>query len=166
MPLVDVGNANQMTGIVCFAFAAAACAHAGRRGGRAWRALAWTQAAFCLEIVVNARHRLHGLVDDVLQSHGWYAGRTPWQLGLLAVVAVLTAVCASFVWRGGSGDRLATTALAASLAVLAAFAVEAVSLHVVDAWMYAPAGPLLAVVVGWIVASTVVIAAALGSARR
>ena len=164
--LVDIGNPNQMTGIACFALATAACAYAARRGSHAWRALAWTQAAFCLEIVVSLRHRLHDFIDTMLQDQGWYAERTPWQLGLLAVVAVLTIACLPFAWRGARGDRLATIALAASLAVAASFAFEAVSLHGVDAWMYARVGPLLAVVVGWIAASLVVIAAALAFARR
>ena len=166
MSLVDLGNVNQMTGIVCFALAAGACALAARRGGRAWRTLAWTQAAFCLEIVINARHRLHNVVDDVLRDHDWYAGRTPWQLGLLAFVAVIAVVCVPIAWRSARGDQLATIALAASLAVATSLTVEAVSLHGVDAWMYAPVGPLFAVVVGWVAASMVVIAAALSAARR
>jgi hypothetical protein len=166
MPLVEIGNVNQMAGIVCFALAAGACVLAARRGSRAWRTLAWIQAAFCLEIVINARHRLHNLVDDVLRDHGWYAERTPWQLGLLAVVAVVAVVCVPIAWRAARGDRFATIAMAASLLVATSMAVEAVSLHALDAWMYAQGGPLFAVVLGWIVASTVVIAAALGSTRR
>ncbi len=166
MPLVDIANANQMTGIVCFALATAACTHAARNGSRAWRALAWTQAAFCLEIVLNTRHRLHNLVDDALQAHGWYAARTPWQIGLLAAVALVAVVCVPVAWRSARGDRLATIALVATLVVATSTAVQAVSLHAVDAWMYASGLGLLPVVYGWIAASTVVIAAALGSTRR
>lgn len=166
MPLLDIGNVNQMTGIVCFALATGACVLAARCGRRAWPMLAWMQAAFCLEIVINARHRLHDVVDDVLRDHGWYAARTPWQIGLLAVIALLAIACVPIAWRMARGDRLATIALSASLVVATSLTVEAVSLHGVDTWMYAPVGPLLAVVVGWIAASLVVIAAALGSVRR
>jgi len=166
MPLLDIGNVNQMTGIVCFAIAAAACALAARRGSRAWRTLAWVQAVFCLEIVINARHRLHDLVDDVLRDHGWYAGRTSWQLGLLTIVAVVAVACVPIAWRIARGDGLERIAVAASFAVATSMAVEGVSLHVVDARMYAPGGALLPVVVGWIAASAVVIAAALGATRR
>ncbi len=164
--LVDFGNPQQMTGIACFALATAACTLAARNGSRAWRALAWTQAAFCLEIVFNFRHRLHDAIDTGLRDHGWYAGRTPWQLGLLAIVAVFLTVCVPFAWRIGRGDRLALVAVAASLAVVAMLTVEAVSLHVIDAWMYSRVGPLLWVVVGWAAASLVVTVAALVAARR
>jgi hypothetical protein len=164
--LIDPANPNQLTGIACFALAAAACTYAARRGSRAWRALAWTNAAFCLEIVISGRHRLHDFVDDVLRDHGWYAGRTPWQIGLLVVVAALALVCLPPAWRGVRGDRLATIALAASLVVAMSMMVEAVSLHAVDAWLYAPGAVLLPVVFGWIVASTVVVGAALGAGRR
>lgn len=166
MRLFDIGNVNQVTGIACFALAAGACALAARRGGRAWRTLAWMQAVFCLEIVVNARHRLHNVVDDMLRDHGWYAQRTPWQLGLLTVVAIVAVVCVPIAWRIARGDPLARVALAASLVVAASMTVEAVSLHVVDGFMYAGGAMLLPVVVGWIVASAVVIAAALGATRR
>ncbi len=166
MPILDIANVNQMSGIVCFALAAAACTLAARRGSHAWRTLAWVQAAFCLEIVINARHRLHDVVDDVLREHGWYAGRTPWQLGLLAAVAVLAVACAPIAWRTARGDWLARIAVVASFAVATSMAVEGVSLHVVDARMYAPGSALLPVVVGWIAASAVVIAAALGATRR
>ncbi len=165
--LVDFGNPQQMTGIACFATAAAACALAARRGRRAWRALAIVQAAFCLEIVFSTRHRVHDLVDTALREHDWYAGRTPWQLGMLVIVAGVFAACAPFAWRlARSGGAPAAVAMAASLAVFALLSVEAVSLHAIDAWMYARIGPLLAVVVGWVAASLIVTVAALVAARR
>lgn len=164
--LIDFANPNQLAGIACFALAAAACTYAARRGSRAWGALAWTHAAFCLEIVISSRHRLHDVVDEVLRDHGWYAGRTPWQIGLLVAIAALALACLPPAWRGVRGDRLATIALIASLVVATSMLVEAVSLHAVDAWLYAPGAALLPVVFGWIAASMVVVGAALGAGRR
>jgi hypothetical protein len=165
--LVDFGNPQQMTGIACFATATAACVLAARRGQRAWRVLAVVQAVFCLEIVFSARHRVHDLVDAALRDHDWYAGRTPWQLGLLVIVAALFVAVAPFAWRlARSGGPAAAAATIASLAVFALLSVEAVSLHAIDRWMYARIGPLLAEVVGWLAASLVVTVAALVAARR
>ncbi len=166
MPFVDLGNINQTTGIVCFALAAVACGYAARGDRRAWRMLAWMQASLCLEVMINARHRLHDVVDDMLRAQGWYAGRTPWQVGLLAVIALAFVVLVPIAWRTVRSDRPATIALAASLVTVVSMAVEAVSLHGVDGWMYASVGPWLAVVAGWIVATAVVIVAALLSVRR
>ncbi len=159
--LLDLGNPNQVTGTACFALAALASAAAARRGERAWIVLAGMNVAFCLEIVFGLRHRLHNVVDVALQQAGWYAGRTPWQVALLLAVAFAIVISAPSVWRAARGNGLAKTALLASFAVFASFAVEAVSLHDVDAWMYAPVGPLLAVVVGWAGAATIVTVAAL-----
>lgn len=165
--LVDFGNPQQMTGIAGFATAAAACALAARGGRRIWRVLAIVQAAFCLEIVFSTRHRVHNLVDAALREHDWYAGRTPWQLGILVIVAGVLAACTLFAWRlARGGGAPAAVAIAASLTVFALLTIEAVSLHAVDAWMYARIGPLLAVVVGWVAASLVVTVAALVAARR
>lgn len=165
--LVDFGNPQQMTGIACFATAAAACGLAARRGGPVWRVLAVVQAAFCLEIVFSTRHRMHDLIDAALREHDWYVGRTPWQLGMLALVVLVFAAGAPFAWRlARSGGRPAAVAMAASLAVFALLSVEAVSLHAIDAWMYARIGPLLAEVIGWLAASLVVTVAALVAARR
>lgn len=166
MTIDGPANPTQLTGIVCFALASAACGFAARRGSRAWLALALAQAAFCIEIVVGSRHRIHGAVVALLQDHGWYSGRTPWQFGLLAIVALLAmAAAALWAWRGRRRDRLVTTALVASVAVAASFAIEAVSLHDVDGLIYRRVGPLLAIALAWIAASAVVAFAALRRAR-
>jgi len=159
------GNPTQWTGLACFAASAAACIVAARRRPRPWRSLAIAQAACFAEILFGGRYLVHGAVDDVLQAAGWYPSRTPLQLGLLVVVAALTAIAVGVGWRAGRGDTPARLATVATVVVVAQFTIETVSLHDVDSFMYAPVGPLLIGALGWIAAATVVTFAALRAAR-
>jgi hypothetical protein len=149
--MIEVGdiNATQLAGLLAFGAAALACARAARaRQQRLWWKLAAISTGFALEAVLGLRHRLRGAVDIWLQGEGLYDSRTPAQIGLLVLCALLLAWA---VWglaglrRAGPHARVAATACAVTLCL---FVIEAISLHGVDALMYANIGPVRAV--GWV----------------
>jgi hypothetical protein len=149
--MIEVGdiNATQLAGLLAFGAASLACARAARaRQQRLWLKLAAISTGFALEAVLGLRHRLRGAVDIWLQGEGLYDSRTPAQIGLLVLCALLLAWA---VWglaglrRAGPHARVAATACAVTLCL---FVIEAISLHGVDALMYANIGPVLAV--GWV----------------
>jgi hypothetical protein len=149
--MIEVGdiNATQLAGLLAFGAASLACARAARaRQQRLWWKLAAISTGFALEAVLGLRHRLRGAVDIWLQGEGLYDSRTPAQIGLLVLCALLLAWA---VWglaglrRAGPHARVAATACAVTLCL---FVIEAISLHGVDALMYANIGPVRAV--GWI----------------
>ena len=152
--MIEVGdiNATQLAGLLAFGVAALACARAARaRGQRLWWKLAAVSAGLALEAVLGLRHRLREGVDTWLQTQGWYDSRTPAQIGLLVLCALLLAWA---LWglaglrRAGVHARVAATACAVALRL---FVIEAISLHGVDALMYANIGPVRLVGWAWVV---------------
>lgn len=175
MPLLPI-NPTQWLGLCAFAVAAAACVRAARRCGRPWTGLAWWQAACAAEVVIDLRQRVHGGVDAWLAAHGAYATRLPLQVGLLALA--LSGMAGGVWWaaagarRDGPAQSLSqslslflalTLARAASTAAVMLFVVESISLHAIDALMFTPIGPVLAVGWMWTAAAVVIIAAALSA---
>jgi len=162
-------NPTQWLGLCAFALAAAACVRAATRCGRPWTGLAWWQAACAAEVVIDLRQRVHGGMDAWLAAHGAYATRLPLQVGLLSLAL---AGMAGGVWWAAAGMRrdgpAASLARTASLAAVMLFVVESISLHAIDALMFAPLGPVLAIGWMWAAAAALVIAAALTAspARR
>jgi hypothetical protein len=159
-------NPTQLTGLVAFALAAIGCAHAARRRPWPWRGLMAAQLACFGEIVIGLRLRVHDVVDAVLQAQGLYASRVALQFGLVAVALALAIACilAALRWRGADAD--AARALAATAGAVSLFVVESISLHGIDAIMYASVGPVLMIALLWATAAMIVTASALRSARR
>jgi hypothetical protein len=159
-------NPTQLTGLLAFALATAACVIAARRGGaqraRWWR-MAALQALCFLEVLLGFRHRAHDLVDALLQARGWYAARGPLQVALLAAALCLAALTFVALIRLRRVDTSVWTAAAATAAALWLFAIEMVSLHAVDAVMYIRLGPLLLIGACWAACAAVVAWAALRS---
>lgn len=154
-------NPTQWLGQASFAVAAVACASAARWQPRPWRGLAVAQALCFIELMVELRLRSHDGVDSWLRGRGWYATRGSLQLLLLAVVAVVVlVVTAALVVRWRRRDPAGALAIAATAAVVAAFLVETVSLHRVDAAMYAQFGRVMAVGWFWCAGACVATAAA------
>lgn len=154
-------NPTQWLGVAAFALSAAACTRAAARCGRSWAGLAWLQVACAAEVVVNLRQHLHGAADGWLAMHGEYATRLPLQMALVAVtLAGLAGGVGSALAGSRSGGAAATLARAATCAAITLFIVESISLHAVDAVMFAPFGPVLAVGWMWAAAAGVVIVAA------
>lgn len=156
----------QLTGLLAFGCAALACAFAGRVGReRRWWGLAGVSSVCMLEVALGLRHRAHDLVDSLLRAGGWYDARSPAQVLLLAIVALLAA--ASLGWltslRGTAAE--VRVGAAAGMTALWLFGIEAISLHAVDALMYARIGPVLAIGWSWAALALVIAAAALVAAK-
>ena len=158
-------NATQATGLAallaaCVLAALAAKAHHGR-DRHVWAALALVHALLMLDILVGARYALHDAVDDYLVFLGLYGVRRILQAFLLLALAMMIAGTLVWIWRTPVYAAIvrarARTAAAATLAVAAVFAIETISLHQIDAFLYAHIGPVL--VIGWLWASTALVVA-------
>ena len=159
-------DANVVAGLSAFGAAALACLRSslGRaRSAALWGALAALQAACALEILLNLRYRFRNAILPLMQERGWYASRTTWQgAAIIAALLVGTALVA-WAWRRHRGDGAALGAIAGTALALMLLAVETISLHRVDAVMYADAGPLVLLAWAWIGAAAIVIASALAA---
>ena len=148
-------NPTQLAGLLAFAASTIACAWAAQRkhsGG--WAALAAVHAALWLDILLNARHRLHDAVNAGLGALGLYESRV-W---LQAVLLLALAAVALRVWRAG---RSAGVALGATLVLIALVLVAAISWHESDRVLYTHLGPLLLIAYAWLACAAVVVWSAL-----
>ena len=156
-------DASAVAGLSAFAAAAAACLRVSlRRAGLAalWGTLAALHAAWALEIVLNLRHRFRGAIVPLLQDRGWYASRSAWQGAAIVVALLIGSALAAWLWRRHRDDGAALGAIAGTALALMLLVVETISLHRVDAVMYAEAGPLKLIAWAWIGAAAIVIASA------
>jgi hypothetical protein len=159
-------DANAVAGLSAFAAAAAACLRVSLRRGRSaalWGTLAALHAAWALEIVLNLRYRFRAAIIPLLQDRGLYASRTAWQGAAIVVAGLLGTALAAWAWRRHRDDRAALGAIAGTALALMLLVVETISLHRVDAVMYAQAGPLLLLPWAWSGAAAIVIASALAA---
>ena len=159
-------DANAIAGLSAFAAAAAACLRVSLRRGRSaalWGTHAALHAAWALEIVLNLRYRFRAAILPLLQDRGLYGSRTAWQGAAIVVALLIGAALAAWAWRRHRGDGAALGAIAGTALALMLLVVETISLHRVDAVMYAEVGPLVLLAWAWIGAAAIVIASALGS---
>lgn len=163
-------NPTQAAGLIGFGLAAAAAGLAARRtsigtGRRGWRAIAALQALCVAEVLIGFRHRAHDLVGVALQLHGTYGARVPLQQELLIAALALGAATLLGLWwltrREPVPLRIAAIATALGLGL---FAIEAISLHAVDAVMYRSIDGLLLIGACWLALAAFVIAAAVRAA--
>ena len=145
-------NPTQLTGLLSFAAATVTCLIAARRSlyePRLWYLLAFINSLFAFEIIFGLRHRIHDFTNSILIAHGQYAQREPAQEMIVIFFAIfgLMLVTLFLVGRQVAG-RPARVAVSATIAVLALFAIETVSLHSLDAVFYRPIGPVLTI--GWL----------------
>ena len=124
--------------------------------------LAALHAAWALEIVLNLRYRFRAAILPLLQDaagmHRGPRGRRGHRRGVRLGTGL-----AAWAWRRHRGDRAALGAIAGSAPAFLLLAVETISLHRVDAVMYAEAGPLVLLAWAWIGAAAIVIASALAA---
>jgi len=146
-------NPTQFVGTIAFGGAAIACLVAARQrrtpDGRAWIVLALINCLFVVEILIGFRHRIHNLGNSILIADGKYGDRGSLQESLiwsLAAIACALATLVLFRLRFATGGvRMAGSI---SVAVLALFAIEAISLHALDAVFYQAISNVL--LIGWI----------------
>ena len=159
-------DANALAGLSAFSAAAAACLRVSLRRGRSaalWGTLAALHASCALEILLDLRYRFRAAIVPLLQDRGWYASRTPWQVGAIAIALLVGTALAASLWRRHRDDGAALGAITGSALALMLLVVETISLHRIDAVMYAEAGPLVLLVWAWVGAAAIVIASALAS---
>ena len=159
-------DANAVAGLSAFAAAAAACLRVSLRRGRSaalWGTLAALHAAWALEIVLNLRYRFRAAILPLLQDRGLYGSRTAWQGVAIVVALLIGAALAVWVWRRHRDNGAALGAIAGTALALMLLVVETISLHRLDAVMYAEVGPLVLLAWAWIGAAAIVIASALAS---
>jgi len=144
-------NLTQLTGLLSFAAATMACIFAARRSisrdARIWQLLAIMNGLFFIEILIGLRHRVHNYVDALLMAQGQYGERRWMQESMiigLATIAIICVVPLLFSRRLAGGARLAASL---TIALLALFAIETVSLHALDSVYYRPIGSVL--LIGW-----------------
>ncbi len=161
----------QIFGCSAFLVAAVLCGLASRSSGKhsnaLWKALAAANAVFALEVLLGLRYLLHDGVNDILRALGLYASRASLQVVLLLLLVGLAMACGMAISRSrGIANRAVTVALIGAAVEAAVFLVETVSLHGVDAVMYASAGPVKVIGILWLIASSLVIFGAWLRVRR
>ena len=158
----------RLAGTLAFGTAALACLRAATAGGRPaspWWSLGALQLLCLLEVVLGLRYGLHETLNGLLRDRGWYASRGAWQAELLlAALGVVATVVALACWRH-RGQRAAIVAIVGTAVAVSVLGTETISLHRIDAIMYASLGPLVGLAWMWIAASALVTAAALSTAR-
>ena len=148
-------NPTQLAGLLAFAASTSACVWAARdKRSRGWAALAGVHATLWLDILLNTRHRVHDVVNAALEALGLYESRVWLQAALLLALAT----AALLAWRT---RRRASTAVGATLVLIALLLVEAISWHESDRVLYTHLGPLLLVAYAWLTCAGVVVFAAL-----
>ena len=117
-----------------------------------------------LEILLNLRYRFRAAIIPLLQDRGWYAIAHARGRSASIVVALLVGTAlAVWLWRRHRGDGAARGAIVGTALALLLLVVETISLHRVDALMYAEAGPLVRLAWAWVAAAAIVIASALAA---
>jgi hypothetical protein len=159
-------DANAVAGLSAFAAAAAACLRVSFRRGRSaalWGTLAALHAAWALEILLNLRYRFRAAIIPLVQDRGLYASRASWQGEAIVATLLIGTALAAWFWRRHRDDGAALGAIVGTALALMLLVVETISLHRVDAVMYAQAGPLVLLAWAWVGAAAIVIASALAS---
>lgn len=127
-----------------------------RRAGALWGTLAVLHALWALEILLDLRHRFRAAAVLLLEDRGWYASRALWQSAAVVAALLLGAALVGLALRPYRRDGPALGAIAGTALALTLLAVETISLHRVDAVMYAEAGPLIVLAWLWIGAAAIV----------
>jgi hypothetical protein len=145
-------NPTQVTGLLSFAAATIACVIAARhsswRDARVWQVLVFINGLFLMEIFIGLRHRIHDYLAALLMAEGEYGQRRGMQEFIIIWLATIALICVTLFLFS---HRLAGTvriAVSLTIALLALFAIETVSLHALDAVFYRPIGPVA--LIGWL----------------
>ena len=155
-------NSTQAIGAIAFGITAITCLLSGK--ARTWHALSCVHLIFAAEIAVGLRHRLHIGIDYLLQLAGYYASRTAFQIMLLTAVALCVILLAASRIHKMLAQQLyqaESIACAATAVTGCVFALEIISLHAVDSYLYAQVGGVMRIGWLWLSGATIVTASAL-----
>lgn len=169
-------NATQWVGLLSYVAAALACSwrgfserQGGRELGRVWWGLGALFAVLAGEVVIGGRHSVSEWLGRVLADAGLRESRRAIQAAVLTLFLVKLVVAALVARRtvlaaAGRDVKLATLAAGIAGAVVV---IEVLSLHQIDAVLYAQVGGgLRAIGAVWVLCgATVVVAAMTGSGR-
>ena len=145
-------NPTQLTGLISFAAATIACVIAARRSNwpdtRVWQILAFINGLFSIEVFIGLRHRVHDYVDALLMAEGQYGQRRGMQETMIIGLATIALICVALFLLSRRHAGAVRIAASLTIALLALFAIETVSLHALDAVYYRPIGPVA--LIGWL----------------
>jgi hypothetical protein len=144
-------NLTQLVGATAFLVAALACLRTGLRCGHGlWYAIAALLLALALEVVCGVRYRAHDLANSLLALEETYGARQSIQHLLLITVLVVTAAVLLIVLKLRSIAVAARLAIIVAVALVGLFMVETVSLHDIDAVLYASKGLIARIAWIWV----------------
>ncbi len=157
-------DATQITGVLGFSLAAVLCARVARSEPRPWWILSVLNGLMALETLTGFRYQIHHLADALLLKAHLYEARRPWQVALI-VLALLWVLLASWAACRHSNSAAGKSAMVGGCCGFGIFTIEAISLHQVDALLYAHWGPIKVIAVFWTAASAWVSWSALQALR-
>ena len=145
-------NPTQLTGLLSFLAAATACVIAALRStrpnARIWQVLGFINGIFLIEIIFGLRHRIHDYLVALLRAEGEYGQRRGMQELVLIGLGTIALICVMLLLFSRSLAGNVRIAGGLTIALLALFAIETVSLHSLDALLYGSIGPVA--LIGWL----------------
>lgn len=106
-----------------------------------WRTVSLVFAALALWRLAGAEAQVQDFVRDLAHHTGSYAARRELQTPLVGLALIAGAVFALWTFFSSRGDPAVRWSRFATMSLLAYSAVRMVSLHAVDAILYASVGP-------------------------
>jgi hypothetical protein len=149
-------NPTQIVGVLSFTAATITCmiaAHRSARDARIWKILALINCLIVVEICIGLRHRVNGFSESLLKVDGLYP-KMHGEIQEIIIIVIGTVgliIAALFLFWRSVARGAARIAASITVAVLALFAIETISLHALDAIFYRHIGPVL--MIGWLWAS-------------
>lgn len=145
-------NPTQLLGMLSFSLATLACLLASRRSPdrRVWKTLACANALFLLEVILGLRFRALEFARALLRGRGELPSLhgTGQAVAIAAVAAAAMVAMLAFLRVGGIARPATRVGASLTIALLALFGIETVSLHDIDGFFYLGIGPVL--LVGWL----------------
>lgn len=160
-------NPTQATGFAVFLVTSICCWLPGRRGG--WRWLAAIYLVLAGELLLEGRHGLRLLVNDLMQQSGLYSARGGYQLVIAGLVTVVLLIAIYQILRRGLWTKVSQRgkrAWIATTGLLMFFAVEFLSVHAVDAVLYHTSGGLMHIAWIWLLLAGITTVSAIIEVRQ